>query len=457
MRNVVLLFASLLFYSWGNFIHLPILLFSIIFNYFAGRAIGGTSDRNRRKLFLTVAIVINLGLLFVFKYTNFVAHNLNIVLGNFQIPTLNIPIIGLPIGISFFTFHSLSYIIDVYRNEALYQKKLFDLTIYICLFPQLIAGPIIRYHDIADQLEYRKFRIDQFSRGIERFVIGLAKKIILANSFALVADNLFKLPNSEHNIYSVWLASVAYGLQIYFDFSGYSCMAIGLARMFGFEFKENFNFPYISSSIKEFWRRWHISLSSWFKDYLYIPLGGNRLSPLVTYRNLLIVFFCTGFWHGASWNFLIWGLFHGLFLVIERLGFDKLLEKLPRTVGHIYSLVVVLVGWVFFRADTLGQALYFLKTMFGVGNVTADINIVKEYFTPEFILISIIGIISSTRIFVIIGDSLKKLIESVSGIKIFFIKDIAKFTYIIGIVIILLITLSYMATNSYSPFIYFRF
>jgi alginate O-acetyltransferase complex protein AlgI len=250
---------------------------------------------------------------------------------------------------------------------------------------------------------------------------------------------------------------VAYGLQIYFDFSGYSCMAIGLARMFGFEFKENFNFPYISSSIKEFWRRWHISLSSWFKDYLYIPLGGNRLSPLVTYRNLLIVFFCTGFWHGASWNFLIWGLFHGLFLVIERLGFDKLLEKLPRTVGHIYSLVVVLVGWVFFRADTLGQALYFLKTMFGVGNVTADINIVKEYFTPEFILISIIGIISSTRIFVIIGDSLKKLIESVSGIKIFFIKDIAKFTYIIGIVIILLITLSYMATNSYSPFIYFRF
>jgi alginate O-acetyltransferase complex protein AlgI len=457
MRNIVLLFASLFFYSWGNIVHLPLLLLSIIINYIGGKAIGNAGNIKKRKLYLTLTLIIDLGILIAFKYTNFAVENLNHAFTIFNLPTLNIPFIGLPIGISFFTFHALSYVIDVYRHHATYQKKLFDLTIYICLFPQLIAGPIIRYHDIADQLENRKFKADQFARGVERFVIGLAKKTILANSFAVVADALFKLPSSGINIYGAWLGCIAYALQIYFDFSGYSCMAIGLARMFGFEFKENFNFPYISSSIKEFWRRWHISLSSWFKDYLYIPLGGNRVSSIATYRNLLIVFFCTGFWHGASWNFLIWGLFHGFFLVIERLGLEKVLEKLPKFIGHIYSLLVVLIGWVFFRADTLGQAIGFLKTMFGFGSTVADYKQIVEYLNPEFILIGILGILGSTRIFVIIGDKLKNMIDIIPVFKLLKLKNIARLAYVFGVIVIFLITLSYMATNSYNPFIYFRF
>ena len=340
-RNLVLLIASLFFYAWGEPRNVLVMLASILINYLLGLGIEKASKQ--KKLFLILSVLYNIGVLFYFKYLNFAGSIWESLTGQ----TLNMKTIVLPIGISFFTFQIMSYVIDVYRGNVPAQKNLINLALYISLFPQLIAGPIVRYIDVEAQIKQRESTWDGAYVGVKRFAIGFAKKVLIADQLATLADTVFAGGNYP-SMLSHWIGIIAYTLQIYYDFSGYSDMAIGLGKIFGFDFLENFNYPYISRSIKEFWRRWHISLSSWFRDYLYIPLGGNRKGKVRTYINLIIVFFVTGLWHGASFNFIVWGLYYAVFLVIERLGFGKRLEKLPRIIQHVYTLLVVVIGWVFF-------------------------------------------------------------------------------------------------------------
>ncbi|MCK5775816.1 MAG: MBOAT family protein, partial [Bacteroidales bacterium] len=346
-RNSFLFLSSLVFFAWGGVSYSILLIFSIIFNYFIGRKIG---DSPHSKLWLTIGVIVNLSFLGVFKYADLFTETINVFLGWTQQAPLPILGILLPIGISFYTFQAISYLIDIYRKEAQVQKSIINLGLYISLFPQLIAGPIVRYHDISLQINNRNHTSDKFSEGVMRFVLGLAKKTLIANNLAIVADQVFNTPSGEISTMAAWLGLIAYTFQIYYDFAGYSDMAIGLAKMFGFDLLENFNFPYISKSIQEFWRRWHISLSSWFRDYLYIPLGGNRIGVVRTYINLFIVFFVTGLWHGSSWNFVVWGLVHGFFIVIERIGFKNVLAKTPAIISTSYTLFIAMMAWVLFRA-----------------------------------------------------------------------------------------------------------
>ena len=357
-RNVLLLVASLFFYAWGEPVYVVIMLLSIGINCVCGLKIG-VSDEKKRKKALVWGVVINLALLGVFKYSGFFMENVNAVFG-LDVEVKKLP---LPIGISFYTFQSISYLVDIYRRVCEPQRSLVKMGLFISFFPQLIAGPILKYYDIAAQIDNRKVSFVLFNQGAVRFLQGLAKKVIIANIMAKTADEIFGLGLNDISTPMAWIGIVAYTFQIYFDFSGYSDMAIGLGKMFGFHINENFNYPYISTSIKDFWRRWHISLSTWFKEYLYIPLGGNREGKFKTYRNLMIVFFMTGLWHGASWNFVVWGLFHGVFLVVERiLQVEKFLRF--RLIQTAYALLVVMVGWVFFRAENLSSALGYLNRMF---------------------------------------------------------------------------------------------
>ena len=346
-KNILLLIASLLFYAFGEPVYILLMLASILVNFTAGRLLP-LCGKGLDKLVLALAVVLNLGMLSLFKYTDFFLTTVN------QVFSLEIPLTGiaLPVGISFFTFQGLSYVIDVYRDREMCAKSIVKLALYISLFPQLIAGPIVIYHDVANQIDHRETTPELTADGIRRFVLGLGKKLLLANTAGRMADLVFTATAQQLDIRVAWLGALCYCLQIYFDFSGYSDMAIGLGRMFGFQFLENFNYPYVSSSIKEFWRRWHISLSSWFRDYLYIPLGGNRKGKLRTEVNKGIVFFCTGLWHGASWNFVLWGLWHGVFIILE----DLLPKggKVRRAIGHVTTPLIVLLGFVLFRADTLG-------------------------------------------------------------------------------------------------------
>ncbi len=355
-RNIWLLAASLVFYGWGEPKFLAVMLASIVCNFLLALWIARLADRRHARLVLALAVTVNIGLLVAFKYTDFIVQSLNAGLGALAVPPLTVPAIALPIGISFFTFHALSYVIDVYRGDARALRNPFDMGLYISLFSQLIAGPIIRYHDIAAQLQERSVTRSLFARGVRRFIVGLGKKVLIANTLAVSADLIFTIPGDQLTMGLAWLGVLCYALQIYFDFSGYSDMAIGLGLMFGFRFLENFNYPYISQSLTEFWRRWHISLSNWFRDYLYIPLGGNRVAPWRVYLNLVIVFFLCGLWHGASWNFVVWGLFHGTFLVIERMGLARRMAEWHQPFRHVYAMLVVLVSWVFFRADSLPAA-----------------------------------------------------------------------------------------------------
>ena len=382
-KNVVLLIASLFFYAWGEPKNVLLMLLSIAVNYVCGLLLGRfDSDEKKRKVVLWASVVFNLGLLFFFKYFSFVTGGL-------------FPVIKLPIGISFFTFQIMSYTIDVYRRSVEPQKSLLKLALYISLFPQLIAGPIVRYIDVEKQLTYRECTAEKTARGMIRFSMGLAKKVIVSNTVAAICDGIFGSTNTVP-AFTAWVGVICYALQIYFDFSGYSDMAIGMGHMLGFDFLENFNYPYVSCSVQEFWRRWHISLSSWFRDYLYIPLGGNRRGKVRTYINLIIVFACTGLWHGASLSFIVWGLWHGLFLVIERLGFKKVLDKLPKFIGWIYTMLVVLVGWVFFRADTLPAAMKYLGEMFSFSGGVA--NGMAQFDNLSFI-ITVIAIILCTPVY----------------------------------------------------------
>lgn len=455
LKNTVLLVASLFFYAWGGVSYTSILIISIVLNYIIGRQIGSKPGSSNSRIFLTIGVIVNLGFLGVFKYGNFVVENINLVLGSssFSLPD---PGIILPIGISFYTFQALSYLIDVYKKRTPVQKNIVDLALYISLFPQLIAGPIVRYNDIATQLSSRKQNLRNFSSGVERFVLGLAKKVLIANQFALLADTAFSIAPSNLSTVVAWGGIVAYTLQIYYDFSGYSDMAIGLGRMFGFRFLENFNFPYIARSIREFWRRWHISLSNWFRDYLYIPLGGNRKGNHRTYFNLLIVFFVTGIWHGASWNFVVWGLLHGFFMIIEKLGFDKILNRLWQPVQHIYTLFIVMMAWVLFRANDFEHAWGYYRSLFTYKSTDLNLDVLSVFFNNEVYVTLVIALLSSTLIWVSLINKTKSIV----------IKNtvVYKSAYITGsllvvlaIVAVLTVSTTYLVTNSYNPFIYFRF
>lgn len=441
IRNYILLLASLIFYAWGGVNYLKILMVSILINYIFGLLIDKTVDRSHlRKFILILGIILNLALLFYYKYYDFFIENINNILNM----NLELKRIVLPIGISFFTFQGMSYIIDIYRNDGKVNKNIFSVALYISFFPQLVAGPIIKYKTIDEQIRVRKESIDYFSYGINRFVIGLGKKIIISDMLGAISNNIFLLANSSGiDMITAWIGAICYTLQIYFDFSGYSDMAIGLGHLFGFKFPENFNYPYISRSITEFWRRWHISLSTWFKEYLYIPLGGNRRGNV--YFNLFVVFLVTGLWHGASWNFVIWGLWHGMFMIIERvIRNENWYKKIPSFIKIFITLFIVIIGWVLFKATTLEEGLKYLFIMFGLSNFS---NITFEYtyfISRKFIVLIIIGIIASTPI-------LKKIFNRYRDIKVFeLIKTIL-------IILLFIISIIFMVNSTYSPFIYFQF
>jgi alginate O-acetyltransferase complex protein AlgI len=450
LRNIFLLIASLLFYAWGEPLYVFLMIVSILMNYAFGMIIENyRKERMVCKSTLIIGVVANIGLLGFFKYANFFVSNLNGLANMFGMKGIThwTPI-PLPIGISFFTFQALSYVIDVYRRETEVQKSPLDLGLYVALFPQLIAGPIVRYHDIAKEIYSRQASIDEAAAGIKRFIIGFGKKIIIANTLGQVADNIFSIPQGNLNIGVAWLGIICYTLQIYYDFSGYSDMAIGLGKLFGFTFLENFNYPYISKSIKEFWTRWHISLSTWFRDYLYIPLGGSRCSPVRTYMNQIIVFLLSGLWHGASWNFVIWGAYHGLFLTIERAGFGKVLDRIWKPLRHTYAILVVVIGWVFFRSENLSYSLSYIKAMFGLFNYTTNEYYLAQYLNNKVLLILLLGIVLSTPIFGVLDRSFKNLRESNNA-----------FNYVEYSIIFIVFILSLMslASSTYNPFIYFRF
>jgi alginate O-acetyltransferase complex protein AlgI len=441
LRNVLLTVASLLFYTLGELRFLPFMIGSIALNYGVALWIESTRTSRRGGAVLVVGIASDLALLLVFKYAGWLAENLNSVLASMGFDEIHVPHLLLPLGISFFTFHKISYKVDVYRGISSAQRNPITLALYILFFPQLIAGPIIRYHDVADQLDGRRVTLDGFAEGVRRFMIGMAKKVIIANSVAVTADAIFSLPHEQVGFGIAWLGVLAYTLQIYFDFSGYSDMAIGLGLMFGFRFLENFDHPYASRSITEFWRRWHISLSRWFRDYLYVPLGGNRHGKARTYRNLMVVFFLCGLWHGASWAFVAWGLFHGLFLVLERVRFGASLALLPRVVAHGYTLIIVMVGWVFFRAETFGQALAFLRAMIGLSHTS--VATCADYLDAWTALALIAGCIFSMPVRTWLRERWElSRIEPLPTLAMFA-------TFFLCLVLV--------AAGTYNPFLYFRF
>lgn len=444
LKNLILLIASLIFYTWGENKIVIVMLLSAIVDFSCGLLI----ERGNRKTGLAISVFTNLSFLLFFKYFNFAFDNFNAVLGFLGLHGAiyqNIPEIALPIGISFYTFQTLSYTIDVYRGTVKANHNFINFATYVTMFPQLVAGPIVRYADINKQLESKHISVDDFSIGIERFIVGLAKKVLIANTFATIADSIFALDIATVSTPFVWLGIIAYAFQIYFDFSGYSDMAIGLGRMFGFRFLENFNYPYISKSIKEFWRRWHISLSSWFRDYLYISLGGSRVGKKRLYLNLFIVFFVTGLWHGASWSFVVWGLFHGVFIVVERVGFDRVLERLWKPFQHIYTLLVVLVGWVFFRAETLPSAIDYLQQMFipSWGAAATNSYLSLLYINSYTLLFLGLAVVFSTPVYQLFDERTKSVKGAILRV---------------GVLLLLFIlSVIYLGAGSYNPFIYFRF
>ena len=432
-QNIVLLIASLLFYAWGEPKNIFLMLLTIVINYGLGFVV--SSNSIFRKVGLITALIVDLGFLFVFKYLNFTVDTVNYIAGW----DVSVKYIALPIGISFYTFQIMSYIVDVYNGKVECQKNVIKLALYVSLFPQLIAGPIVRYSDIKDQIDHRTHTRQRISEGFYRFAIGFSKKILIADTLSKLVDICYA--GTYPSILLNWTGAVAYTLQIYYDFSGYSDMAIGLGKIFGFEFRENFNYPYISRSIQEFWRRWHMSLSGWFRDYLYIPLGGSRCGSMRTYINLFIVFFFTGLWHGASFNFIVWGLFYAVFLTIERLGFKNVIEKLPVFFSHVYALFVIVIGWVFFRAETLTDAVLYINNMFTLSG--RDFVYFEYVMNKEYWFSLIVGIVLCVPIGEIIDNTQKRRIPVI-------VKDIL----IVGV---FFIAVCYMIGKGYSPFLYFRF
>ncbi len=441
IRNVILAVASLIFYAYGEPVAVMIMIVSICLNYVFGLMASG--DRHDKAAVL-MAVILNIGLLVAYKYTGFFAGIFNSITG-IGIP---VPHIRLPIGISFFTFQGLSYVIDVYRDKKNVQRSLFSVLLYISFFPQLIAGPIVRYQDIADRLHDREFSADRVSRGVRRFIFGLGKKMLIANQMGFVADTVFGLAPGELGMGSAWIGAICYGLQVFFDFSGYSDMAIGLGCIFGFDFRENFNYPFIAPNIQDFWRRWHISLSTWFKEYVYIPLGGNRKGELRTTLNKLLVFFLTGFWHGANFTFIVWGIYHGILQMLETYQIIPTKKKWFKPITHIYLLLTVFVSFVIFRADTLTQAFGMIVKMFSFtsGDPAAD-STVFACISGMTIVSFIFGVILSTPIFKVFRE------KAASGGH----AKAYEYASYAGSLIVFALAVLALLSSKYNPFIYFRF
>lgn len=435
-RNTVILIGSLIFYLSGEPKYIIILLLSCIINYYSSTLLENKKYKKHRKKILIGSLIYNVGQLFIFKYLDFFIDNINTILG-LQIPFTRIV---MPIGISFFTFQALGYIIDVYMKKHKPASSVYEFATYICLFPQLIAGPIVRYSDVKDDLKERTVSYNKFAEGVKRFTIGLGKKVLIANVMGE-----FVAAFTEVTVLSSWLKAIAFTLQIYFDFSGYSDMAIGLGLMMGFKFLENFNYPFIAKNITDFWRRWHMSLSYWFRDYVYIPLGGNRGSFLKHIRNIFIVWFLTGFWHGASWNFIIWGLYFGIILVIEKLFLKKFLDKI-KGFSHIYTLFIVIISFMIFNAPSLNSIITELKSMFFISDIPLY---TKEtiYLLKNYLVLIVVGIIASTPLF-------KNVINKMTNTKLKYIIDILEPVFYI---LLLVICTSFLIDESYNPFLYFRF
>ena len=439
-RNLVLLVFNLIFYGWGEPVYILIMFASIAIDYTHGMLVtkykGKGNDRGA-KLAVLSSVVFNLGLLFFFKYWDFLAESLAAIGLGFM-PILNIE---LPIGISFYTFQTMSYTIDVYRGDAREQRNIVTFGTFVTLFPQLIAGPIIKYKDLDDQLERRGHSFEQFASGVQRFCVGVAKKVLLANAIGKLWDVYLATPGEQLTTLGAWLGIIAFAFQIYFDFSGYSDMALGIGRMFGFEFLENFNYPYLARSATEFWRRWHISLGSWFREYMYIPLGGNRVSRGRLVFNLLIVWAATGIWHGASWNFLLWGLFYFVLLVFEKFWFGGVLDRLPRWVGHIYGLALILVGWAIFAVEDLSALGLYLKAMFGFGAGLLDSSFL--YYLRNYLPILLLAALASTPLAAGLWRRLPRRVWRVA--------------LPVALAAGLILSTAYLVDGTYNPFLYFRF
>lgn len=462
-RNSFFLIACLFFYAWTEYAYTLVLIFSILVNFIFGmllnreldREKGSTSEAKQKKRLLVFGICFNLGMLVVFKYSKFLLGNINYLSSWFGSPQLGLPSFYAPLGISFFTFHALSYLIDVYRGDAPVQKSPTGLAIYMAAFPKVLAGPIVRYGEAVKELSFRTLTSGAFVLGIERFITGLAKKVLIANPLAAVADAAFSLPADSLHPLHAWVGILCFTLQIYFDFSGYSDMAIGLGKMFGFDFPENFNFPYISQSVREFWRRWHISLSLWFRNYLYIPLGGNRCSAERTRINLIIVFLLCGFWHGASWNFIIWGGWYGLFLVLERTAMGKIIESAWRPLRHLYLLLVVVIGWVFFRADTTAYAIIYLKTLFGLHSGGVNAGEFGAMLNVELFCISVAAVVLCFPVSMFLRTIRSGLAGELQPVG--FSKICLYASYVAWLGILLLASTLALAGGTHKAFIYFKF
>jgi alginate O-acetyltransferase complex protein AlgI len=454
-RNYWLLLTSLLFYAWGETVFLLLLLGSTLCNYFLGLWVERLEDEKRRKSAIVLAVSLNIGLLAFFKYSNFAVDMLSPVSVALGFTPLHSQI-PLPIGISFFTFHALSYVLDIYRGKSRAATNPADTALYIFFFPQLIAGPMLRWSAISPQLIQRSCGTEMFASGVQRFVWGLAKKMIIANALASPADQIFALPPAELNLSIAWFGLVCYTLQIYFDFSGYSDMAVGLGKMFGFDFIENFNFPYVSQSVRDFWRRWHISLSSWFRDYLYIPLGGNRVSKERSYFNLVLVFFLCGLWHGANWTFILWGLYHGVFLVLERTRFGTLIDRFPRPLRHLYTVLVVMLGWVLFRTNNLREAASFFAALSGLGSNAPSVSIMR-YVTNQALWGIGLGVLFSVPLWPWIRTALTKFTNSCHGGTRLTLEAAGLLVDSLLVVALLLVSAAWLAGGTYNPFIYFKF
>lgn len=447
VKNPVLLIASLFFYSWGEPVYILLMIFSIVLDYLLGLWLESyrvKKDMRGAKRVLILAVALNLALLAVFKYADFAISSLNGLFG-IHIPNLNLP---LPIGISFYTFQALSYIIDLYRGDVQVQRSIISFGTYVSLFPQLIAGPIVRMRTVSEELDHRQESSDLFSSGVKRFVVGLGKKVLLANTIGAVWSQISATPAAEMPVLTAWIGLAAFTFQIYFDFSGYSDMAIGLGRMFGFHFLENFDYPYMSKSITEFWRRWHISLSSWFREYLYIPLGGNRRGLPIQIRNILIVWLLTGIWHGASWNFVAWGVYFGILLIVEKLFLLRLLNKAPHIIGHIYTMFFVMISWAIFAFDSLGDGWSFIRSLFGgFGQPIWDGEALYLLYTNLLLLIVlIIGCTNlPARLYRHADIRLKAHTITMSAAD------------TVMIVVCMVLCIAFIVDASYNPFLYFRF
>lgn len=437
-RNVLLIVASLIFYAWGEPVYVVLLLASILINYLLGRFVWG------RKPVLVAAVIVNLAFLIVFKYAGFIVQSINVL----PFISLKEPKISMPIGISFYTFQAMSYVIDTYRDERKRPGSFLDVMLYVCLFPQLVAGPIVKYNSVREQLQDRQVSAEGTASGIQRFIVGLSKKMLIANVMAVAADRMFALDIAQLDMASAWVGAVCYMLQIYFDFSGYSDMAVGMGKMFGFSFPENFDYPYTACSIRQFWKKWHISLTSWFREYLYFPLGGNRKGRARTLFNRFFVFLCTGIWHGADWTFVVWGIYHGVLTMLETvLVKDKNAGKAAdsakpviRVLGHIYTLLAVMIGFVIFRADSMRQAVHFIVSMFSFGATAVGTMTAVSVMSPLFIITLIIAAVACTPVLRMLP---KNAVTRLLGM--------------VLTIILYMLCIMEIAAGSYNPFIYFRF